>query len=131
MAHQRHTAQVTGDVVVRRPGDDDGATSGALVAPSLLLTTRDIAATRAEARDCIVEVVGTGPDGDEVRLVMGLAPEDVFVTSPALGWTLVRIAGRGPDEAVARLEGRVLADLERRLQVLGEVGARVRAELAV
>ncbi len=136
---------------VRRGTRSDGVAGSVLVAPSLLLTTRDVARSRVEARGCAVEVAH--PHRAAGRLV-ALDPDAACVTSPAVGWTLVAVVDRGlPFERLRYLPGmalppvhcgvrtepglrwvaraRIVADLDLRLRVMGGRGARLRAELGL
>lgn len=136
---------------VRRGPHGDGAAGNVLVAPSLLLTTRDVAATTSQARGRAVEVAH--PHRAAGRLV-ALDPDAAFVTSPAVGWTLVGAVDRGlPFERLRGLPGmalppvycgvrtgtglrwverdRIVADLDLRLRVMGGRGARLRMQLGL
>ena len=92
------------DVDVRRPGGGSrvGRASHVLVAPTLLLTTRDVAATVTGSRGAEVRLdLPRRGAGEQVEL----DPDGAFVTSPALGWTLVRVRGRNrPALWLRRLE---------------------------
>lgn len=137
--------------IVRRGTQDGGVAGSALVAPSLLLTSRDVAASPAKARGLAAEV--GYPHRAAGRRVV-LDPDGAFVTSPALGWTLVGVVDRGlPFERLRRLPGmalppvqcgvrvdvglrwvereRIVADLDLRLRVMGGRGARLRTELGL
>lgn len=136
---------------VRRGRQRDGVAGSVLVAPSLLLTTRDVVATAGQARGQAVEL--SYPHRAAGRLV-ALDPDGGFVTSPALGWSLVAVVDRGlpvvrlrqlsgmalpPVDGGARtaaglrwVEGRrLLADIDLRLRVMGGRGDRLRAELGL
>lgn len=128
-----------------------GTTSSVLVAPSLLLTTRDVAATVRQARGRLaVLAMPWRAAGYQVAM----DPDAGFVTSPALGWTLVRVEGRGmPTVRLRRLAGLVLpavscgartgeaqrwidgqrisADVDLRLRVMGGRGEAMRRELGL
>lgn len=142
------------DLRVVRPtggGSREGTASHVMVAPTLLLTTRDVATTVTDARGAMVRLdlphLGAG---EQVEL----DPCRGFVTSPALGWTLVRVRGANrPAVWIRRLAGlwlppvgcgartgtgprwvegrRLVADLDLRLRVLGAEGRRLRHELAI
>lgn len=135
-----------------RPGaQDDGAASNVLVAPSLLLTTRDVAACVSGARGRVVPV---GLPRRAAGCRLALDPDGGFLTSPALGWTLVRVPACGlPTVWLARLPGmhlppvscgarigeglqwvegdRIVADVDLRLRVLGGRGRGLRRELGL
>lgn len=128
-----------------------GVASSVLVAPSLLLTTRDVAATVQQARGRLaVLAMPWRAAGYQVAM----DPDAGFVTSPALGWTLVRVEDRGmPTVRLRRLAGLVLAavscgvraggamrwvdgarlaaDIDLRLRVMGGRGEVMRRELGL
>jgi hypothetical protein len=136
----------------RMGGRGGGAALGTMVAPSLLLTTQDVAATPEEALGRVVVVsLPWRAAGFRVRL----HPAAGFVTSPALGWTLARVDRRGlPSMRLGQLPGmslptrrgapgsdawrwrwvegpRLVADVELRLRVLGGQGQSMRRDLGM
>jgi hypothetical protein len=140
------TTQRTGGLQVCVVDERGGrAARGVLVARSLLLTCRSVVATPVQAPMAHVIVPPAGRS--RTPRPVGLDPDAAFVTSPALGWTLVGIHGAGLGfQRISRLDGfevagrvrsrwvtreQLLADLRPRLHVLGGQGQRLAAELGL
>jgi V8-like Glu-specific endopeptidase len=91
LARGAHATKAVGRVVI---GSNEGYGTGFLIAPRVLMTNNHVLKTAADAqRSCVQFNYEERPDGSVRPRRFRLAPDELFITSAPLDYTVVAVSG--------------------------------------
>jgi endonuclease G len=90
-------AKTVARIRIRRGTQTVGYGTGSLVAPGVLMTNNHVLGSAGDAANSLAEF--NYQDGIQTPTVFGLDPNSLFITDPALDYTLVAVGERGTGQA--------------------------------